>query len=72
MTDSGTYHGWLIGYKYTTGSGFSPNGVWCDTCSGAGANQGGLWGGGDGPVFDGTSMFLETGNGSIGAVGLPF
>ncbi|HEX3436188.1 MAG TPA: pyrrolo-quinoline quinone, partial [Pseudacidobacterium sp.] len=21
MTDSGTYHGWLIGYKYTTGSG---------------------------------------------------
>ena len=66
MTDSGTYHGWLIGYKYTNGSGFSQNGVWCDTCSGAGANQGGLWGGGDAPVFDGTSMFLETGNGSIG------
>jgi hypothetical protein len=44
MTDSGTYHGWLIGYKYTTGSGFSPNGVWCDTCSGTGGNQGGLWG----------------------------
>jgi len=63
MTDSGTYHGWLIGYRYT-GSGFSQNGVWCDTC--AGGNQGGIWGGGDGNIFDGTSMFVETGNGSIG------
>jgi FtsP/CotA-like multicopper oxidase with cupredoxin domain/fibronectin type 3 domain-containing protein len=65
MTDSGTYHGWLIGYKYTNGSGFSQNGVWCDTCANGG-NQGGLWGGGDGTIYDGTNIFVETGNGSIG------
>jgi Malectin domain len=64
MTDSGTYHGWLIGYKYTTGSGFTQNGVWCDTC--AGGNQGGIWQGGDGLIFDGTSIFAATGNGSMG------
>jgi FtsP/CotA-like multicopper oxidase with cupredoxin domain len=64
MTDSGTYHGWLIGYKYTNGSGFSQNSVWCDTC--AGGNQGGLWGGGDGTIYDGTNIYVETGNGSIG------
>jgi len=65
MTDSGTYHGWLIGYKYTNGSGFSQNSVWCDTCANGG-NQGGLWGGGDGTAYDGTNIFVETGNGSIG------
>jgi hypothetical protein len=64
MTDSGTYHGWLIAYKYTTGSGFSPNGVWCDTCSGG--NQGGIWQGGDGIIYDGTHIYVSTGNGSIG------
>ena len=42
MTDSGTYHGWLIGYKYTTGSGFTQDGVWCDTCANGG-NEGGIW-----------------------------
>jgi FtsP/CotA-like multicopper oxidase with cupredoxin domain len=65
MTDDGTYHGWLIGYKYTNGTGFSQNGVFCDTCANGG-NAGGIWGGGDGPVYDGTSIFVETGNGSIG------
>jgi hypothetical protein len=65
MTDSGTYHGWLIGYKYTTGSGFTQNGVWCDTCAGGG-NEGGIWGGGDGIAYDGTHIYVETGNGSIG------
>ena len=65
MTDSGTYHGWLIGYKYTTGSGFTQNGVWCDTCANGG-NEGGIWSGGDGIIYDGTSIYVETGNGSIG------
>ena len=65
MTDSGTYHGWLIGYKYTNGSGFSQNGVWCDTCANGG-NQGGIWQGGDGVIYDGTSIFVATGNGTIG------
>jgi hypothetical protein len=65
MTDSGTYHGWLIGYKYTTGAGFTQNGVWCDTCAGGG-NEGGIWGGGDGIAYDGTNIYVETGNGSIG------
>jgi hypothetical protein len=66
MSDSGTYHGWLIGYKYTTGSGFSQNGVWCDTCANGG-NQGGIWQGGDGVIYDGTSIFVATGNGTIGS-----
>ena len=65
MTDSGTYHGWLIGYKYTTGSGFTQNGVWCDTCANGG-NEGGIWSGGDGVIYDGTNIYVETGNGSIG------
>jgi Malectin domain/Fibronectin type III domain len=65
MTDSGTYHGWLIGYKYTNGSGFSQNGVWCDTCAGGG-NEGGIWQGGDGVAYDGTNIFVSTGNGSTG------
>src|SRR5260370_29763909 len=64
MPDSGTYDGWLIGYKYTNGSGFSQNSVWCDTCANGG-NQGGLWGGGDRTVYDGTNIYVETGNGSI-------
>ena len=66
MTDSGTYHGWLIGYKYTTGSGFTQNGVWCDTCANGG-NEGGIWQGGDGVIYDGTSIFVATGNGTIGS-----
>jgi hypothetical protein len=65
MTDSGTYHGWLIGYKYTTGSGFTQNGVWCDTCANGG-NEGGIWQGGDGVIYDGTNIYVATGNGSIG------
>jgi FtsP/CotA-like multicopper oxidase with cupredoxin domain len=65
MTDSGTYHGWLIGYTYTNGSGFTQNGVWCDTCANGG-NEGGIWQGGDGVIYDGTSIFVSTGNGSIG------
>jgi FtsP/CotA-like multicopper oxidase with cupredoxin domain len=65
MTDSGTYHGWLIGYKYTNGSGFAPNGVWCDTCANGG-NEGGIWQGGDGVIYDGTNIYVSTGNGSMG------
>jgi hypothetical protein len=63
MTDSGTYHGWIIGYTYT-GSGFTQNGVFCDTC--AGGNAGGIWQGGDGLIYDGTDIITDTGNGSMG------
>ncbi len=62
MTDSGTYHGWVIGYEYANGSGFAANGIWCSTCQGA--NEGGIWQGGDGLIYDGTSIFVETGNGT--------
>jgi hypothetical protein len=31
-SDSGTYHGWVIGYRYT-GSGFTQTGAFCDTCA---------------------------------------
>jgi hypothetical protein len=64
MSDSGTYHGWLIGYHYT-GSAFTQTGAFCDTC--AGGNEGGIWQGGDGPISNGTSVFAATGNGSIGS-----
>ncbi|MGA8367563.1 MAG: hypothetical protein ACLQMT_08445 [Candidatus Acidiferrales bacterium] len=64
-SDSGTYHGWVIGYHYT-GSGFTQTGAFCDTCA-AGGNEGGIWQGGDGLVSDGTSVFAATGNGSIGS-----
>jgi Malectin domain/Fibronectin type III domain len=64
MTDAGTYHGWVAGYQYN-GSTFTQNGVWCDTC--AGGNEGGIWQGGDGLIYDGTSVFVATGNGTIGS-----
>jgi fibronectin type 3 domain-containing protein len=64
-SDSGTYHGWVIGYRYT-GSGFTETGAFCDTCA-AGGNEGGIWQGGDGLVSDGTNVFAASGNGSIGS-----
>jgi hypothetical protein len=64
-SDSGTYHGWVIGYRYT-GSGFTQTGAFCDTCA-SGGNEGGIWQGGDGIVSDGTSVLAESGNGSIGS-----
>jgi hypothetical protein len=63
QTDSGAYHGWVIGYQYT-GSGFTQTGVFCDTC--AGGSEGGIWQGGDGPVSDGTNIYVGTGNGTVG------
>jgi len=62
--DTGTYHGWLIGYKYTAGSGFTFSGAFCDTPSG---NAGGIWQGGGGLIADSSSVYTATGNGSFNA-----
>jgi hypothetical protein len=59
--DTGTYHGWVIGYKYTAGSGFTQAGAFVDTPSG---NAGGLWGG---LLADSSSVYTVTGNGSFSA-----
>jgi chitodextrinase len=63
-TDSGTYHGWVIGYKYTVGSGFTLSGAFCDTPAG---NEGGIWQGGGGLIADSSSIYAITGNGSFSA-----
>jgi Malectin domain/PQQ-like domain len=63
-TDSGTYHGWVIGYKYTAGSGFTLSGAFCDTPSG---NAGGIWQGGGGLIADSSSVYTATANGSFSA-----
>jgi Malectin domain/PQQ-like domain len=63
-TDSGTYHGWVIGYKYTAGSGFTLSGAFCDTPAG---NEGGIWQGGGGLIADSSSIYAITGNGSFSA-----
>jgi len=51
--DTGTYHGWVIGYKYTAGSGFTLSSAFCSTPSG---NQGGL---GKVGVIDGCFMRFQ-------------
>jgi hypothetical protein len=63
-TDSGTYHGWVIGYKYTAGSGFTLSSALCDTPAG---NEGGIWQGGGGLIADSSNIYAETGNGSFNA-----
>src|SRR5713101_2353693 len=62
--DTGTYHGWVIGYKYTAGSGFTFSGAFCSTPSG---NQGGIWQGGGGLIADSSSIYTATANGSFNA-----
>src|SRR5260370_22271084 len=62
--DTGTYHGWLIGYKYTAGSGFTFSGAFCSTPSG---NQGGIWQGGGGAIADSSNIYTATANGSFNA-----
>jgi Malectin domain/Fibronectin type III domain len=62
--DTGTYHGWVIGYKYTAGSGFTLSSAFCSTPSG---NQGGIWQGGGGMIADSSSIYAATGNGSFNA-----
>jgi Malectin domain/Chitobiase/beta-hexosaminidase C-terminal domain/Fibronectin type III domain/DUF5010 C-terminal domain len=62
--DTGTYHGWVIGYKYTAGSGFTLSSAFCDTPAG---NAGGIWQGGGGLIADSSSVYAVSGNGSFNA-----
>src|SRR5260370_5780288 len=61
-TDTGTYHGWLIGYKYTAGSGFTLSGAFCATPSG---NEGGIWQGGGGAIADSSKIYTATAKGRL-------
>jgi len=62
--DTGGYHGWVIGYKYTAGSGFTQSGAFCSTPSG---NQGGIWQGGGGLIADSSNIYTATANGTFNA-----
>ncbi|HEY2588931.1 MAG TPA: hypothetical protein VGI81_24520, partial [Tepidisphaeraceae bacterium] len=58
--DNQPYHGWVITFDE---SSLAINGVFCTTPSGV---EGGIWSGGDGPVFDSQGNFyVETGNGTF-------
>ncbi len=58
--DWGPYHGWLMGYDATT---LTQTVVYNTTPDG---QAGGVWQSGQGPASDGTSLFVLTGNGSVG------
>lgn len=58
--DWGPYHGWLMGYDATS----LQQVIVYNTTPDGGA--GGLWQSGQGPASDGTSLFLLTGNGTVG------
>jgi hypothetical protein len=56
--DVGSYHGWVMSFDQAS---LAPTGVFIDTPNGY---EGGLWGGGAGPVVDAAgSIYTATGNG---------
>lgn len=58
--DNQPYHGWILTFDETS---LAINGVFNTTPNG---NEGGIWSGGDGVVFDGQGNFyVETGNGTF-------
>ncbi len=58
--DWGPYHGWLMGYDAQT---LTQTVVYNTTPDG---QAGGVWQSGQGPASDGSSLFVLTGNGSVG------
>lgn len=58
--DWGPYHGWLLGYDAKTLARVVTYNVTPD------GQAGGVWQSGQGPASDGTSLYLLTGNGSVG------
>lgn len=58
--DWGPYHGWLMGYDAKTLARVVTYNVTPD------GQAGGVWQSGQGPASDGTSLYLLTGNGSVG------
>jgi len=61
--DWGPYHGWLMGYDAKT---LAQVMVFNTTPDG---QAGGVWQSGQGPASDGTSIFVVTGNGTVGDKG---
>jgi hypothetical protein len=61
-SDSGAYHGWLVGYNSST---LAQTYVFNDTPNG---NQGGIWMSAGGPAFDSSgNLFVMSGNGDFSA-----
>ena len=58
LCDIAPFHGWVMAYGTQT---LAQLGVWNSTPNGS---DGGIWGSGEGPAGDGSSLFFATGNGS--------
>lgn len=58
--DWNPYHGWILGYNAST---LKQQVVYCDTPDG---EAGGLWESGMGLASDGTSIYVTSGNGTVG------
>jgi len=65
LEDIDTYHGWILGYKYSSGSGFSQVAVFNDSPNGFKA---GIWQSGGGLLADSNGyIYSSTGNGAFDA-----
>lgn len=60
--DVAPYQGWMFSYSAAT---LTQTALWSDVSTVNG--QGGLWMSGGGPVFDGTNIYVSTGNGTFTA-----
>ena len=72
-SDSNPYHGWVLGYQYAAGSGFTQKYVFCTTPNGSSSNtpgggDGGVWQAGKGLTADaGGNIYFSVGNGTFDA-----
>ncbi len=65
LEDIDTYHGWILGYSYSSGSGFSQAAVFNDSPNGF---KGGIWQSGGGLLADSSGyIYTSTGNGAFDA-----
>jgi hypothetical protein len=61
--DTPPYYGWVIGYTYSSGTGFTQTGAFCTTPS---AGNGGIWMAGGAPAADAAgNLYLISSNGQF-------
>jgi hypothetical protein len=66
LEDISPYHGWVLGYTYSTSTGFTLSQVFCYTCADASGNKAGIWHGGGGIPADASgNLYVSTGTGSF-------
>ena len=64
--DGGDWRGWILGYSYNNGTGFSQVFVFCDEPSSVNGRGAGIWMSGQGLAMDaGSNLFFTTGNGQF-------